>query len=157
MRPPATSRADAPFPATPQRLLPMNARLLADAVVAVHLAFIVFVVAGGLLVLWRRGWAVLHLPAVAWGAWTEFTGTLCPLTPWEQSLRQQAGAAGYAGGFVEHYLVPLIYPAALTPGLQFALGAFVLLVNAAIYLGVWRRRQRERRGHDGAAGGRRAQ
>jgi len=131
----------------------MNARLAADAIVAVHLAFIVFVVAGGLLVLRRRGWAVLHLPAVAWGAWTEFTGTLCPLTPWEQSLRQQAGAAGYAGGFVDHYLVPLIYPAGLTPGLQVALGALVLLLNAAIYLGVWRRRQRGRRGRDGAGDG----
>ena len=131
----------------------MNARLTADAIVAVHLAFIVFVVAGGLLVLRRRGWAVLHLPAVAWGAWTEFTGTLCPLTPWEQSLRQQAGAAGYAGGFVDHYLVPLIYPAGLTPGLQVALGALVLLLNAAIYLGVWRRRQRGRRGRDGAGDG----
>ena len=131
----------------------MNQRLLADAVVALHLAFILFVVGGGALVLWRRGWAVLHVPAVAWGAWTEFTGTLCPLTPWEQSLRQQAGAAGYAGGFVDHYLVPLIYPAGLTPGLQVALGALVLLLNAAIYLGVWRRRQRGRRGRDGAGDG----
>ena len=124
----------------------MNQRLLADTVVAVHLAFIAFVVVGGLLVLWRRWWAVLHLPAVAWGAWTEFTGTLCPLTPWEQALRRQAGEAGYAGGFVEHYIVPLIYPATLTPRLQLALGAFVLLLNAAVYLGAWRWRQRERDG-----------
>jgi hypothetical protein len=131
----------------------MNPRLAADAVVAFHFAFIVFVVAGGLLVLRRRGWAVLHLPAVAWGAFTEFTGTICPLTPWEQALRQQAGAAGYAGGFIEHYLVPLIYPAALTPGIQVALGAFVLLVNAAVYAAVWRRWERER----GSAGGRRVQ
>jgi len=127
----------------------MNQRLLADAVVAVHLGFIVFVIGGGLLMLWRRWWAVLHLPAVAWGAWTEFTGTLCPLTPWEQSLRRQAGEAGYAGGFVEHYLVPLIYPAALTPRLQIALGAFVLLLNAAIYVGVWRRRRHDRGGPEG--------
>ena len=124
----------------------MNQRLLADTVVAVHLAFIAFVVVGGLLVLWRRWWAVLHLPAVAWGAWTEFTGTLCPLTPWEQALRRQAGEAGYAGGFVEHYIVPLIYPAALTPRLQLALGAFVLLLNAAIYAAVWRRQRRARVG-----------
>ena len=124
----------------------MNQRLLADTVVALHLAFILFVVGGGLLVLWRRWWAVLHLPAVAWGAWTEFTGTLCPLTPWEQALRRQAGEAGYAGGFVEHYIVPLIYPATLTPRLQLALGAFVLLLNAAVYLGAWRWRQRERDG-----------
>jgi hypothetical protein len=122
----------------------MNPRLVADVVVAVHFAFIAFVVAGGLLVLWRRGWALVHLPAVAWGAWTEFTGTICPLTPWEQALRRQAGAAGYAGGFVEHYLVPLIYPAALTPGIQVALGAFVLIVNAALYAFVWRRWRRGR-------------
>lgn len=123
----------------------MNQRLLADAVVALHLAFILFVVGGGALVLWRRGWAVLHVPAVAWGAWTEFTGTLCPLTPWEQALRRQAGEAGYAGGFVEHYVVPLIYPAALTPRLQFALGVFVLLLNAAIYAAAWRRWRRAAR------------
>jgi hypothetical protein len=135
----------------------MNPRLLADVVVAVHLAFIVFVVAGGLLVLWRRGWAVLHLPAVAWGAWTEFTGTLCPLTPWEQSLRQQAGAAGYAGGFVEHYLVPLVYPAALTPRIQLALGTFVLLANAAVYLAAWRRWHRDRPGRVSGSGGGRPQ
>jgi len=103
------------------------------------------VVGGGVLVLWRRGWAVLHVPAVAWGAWTEFTGTLCPLTPWEQALRRQAGEAGYAGGFVEHYVVPLIYPAALTPRLQFALGVFVLLLNAAIYAAAWCRWRRAAR------------
>jgi len=123
----------------------VNQRLLADAVVALHLAFILFVVGGGALVLWRRGWAVLHVPAVAWGAWTEFTGTLCPLTPWEQALRRQAGEAGYAGGFVEHYVVPLIYPAALTPRLQFALGVFVLLLNAAIYAAAWCRWRRAAR------------
>ena len=135
----------------------MNPRLLADVVVAVHFAFILFVIAGGLLVFWRRGWALLHLPAVAWAAWTEFTGTICPLTPWEQALRREAGAAGYAGGFVEHYLVPLIYPAALTPGVQVALGAFVLLVNAALYAVVWRRWRRDGPGPRGAGRGRRAQ
>jgi len=135
----------------------MNPRLAADAVVAVHFAFIVFVVAGGVLVLWRRGWALVHLPAVAWGAWTEFTGTICPLTPWEQALRRQAGTAGYAGGFVEHYLVPLIYPAALTPGIQVALGAFVLTVNAVLYALVWRRWRRGRAPRRGLGGGRRPQ
>ena len=135
----------------------MNPRLAADAVVAVHFAFIVFVVAGGVLVLWRRGWALVHLPAVAWGAWTEFTGTICPLTPWEQALRRQAGTAGYAGGFVEHYLVPLIYPAALTPGIQVALGAFVLIVNAVLYAFVWRRWRRRRAPRRAIGGGRRPQ
>jgi len=85
-------------------------RLLADALVAFHFAFIVFVVAGGALALVRLGWAIVHLPSVAWAAWTEFTGTICPLTPWEQSLRRAAGDAGYSGGFIDHYLVPIIFP-----------------------------------------------
>jgi hypothetical protein len=76
----------------------MTYRLLADALVAIHLAFIAFVVAGGLLALHRRAWMLLHLPALAWGAWAEFTATICPLTPWENSLRRAAGEAGYAGG-----------------------------------------------------------
>ena len=122
----------------------MIARLLADAVVALHGAFIVFVIAGGFLVLWRRGFALVHVPAVAWGAWIEFTGTLCPLTPLENTLRQIAGDAGYAGGFVEHYLIPLIYPTGLTPRLQIGLGGVVLFANIVIYAFVfWRARRRE--------------
>ena len=117
----------------------MTARLLADALVAAHLAFIVFVVAGGLLVLRRPGWAALHLPAVAWGAFAELTRTVCPLTPLENSLRRGAGEAGYAGGFIEHYVVPLLYPEALTPRLQIALGLAVIVVNLVVYAFVWRR------------------
>jgi hypothetical protein len=120
----------------------MTARLLADLLVAAHLAFIVFALGGAALVLWRRSVAVLHLPAAAWAAWTEFTGTVCPLTPWEQALRREAGEAGYSGGFVEHYLIPLIYPAGLTPAIQSALGIVVVAVNLALYALVWRRRRR---------------
>jgi hypothetical protein len=115
----------------------MIARLLADTVLALHAAFIVFVVAGGVLVLWRRGIALLHLPAVAWGAWTEFTGTVCPLTPLENSLRRSAGDTGYAGGFVEHYLTAVIYPAGLTPHLQAAFGGALLAINVVLYALVW--------------------
>lgn len=117
----------------------MTARLLADALVAAHLAFIVFVVAGGLLVLRSRRWAVLHLPAVAWGAFAEITRTVCPLTPLENSLRLRAGDAGYAGGFIEHYIVPLIYPEALTARTQVVLGLTVIAVNVAVYALAWRR------------------
>jgi hypothetical protein len=128
----------------------MIARLLADAIVAAHLAFIVFVVAGGLLAMWRRAWAAVHVPAAAWGAWTEFTGTVCPLTPWENALRRAAGDAGYAGGFVEHYVIPLIYPDALTSRAQFMLGVGVVAINVAAYLLAWRKWRRHRLPQEGA-------
>lgn len=122
----------------------MTARLLADGVVALHLAFIVFVVAGGLLALKRPVWAALHLPAAAWGVFTELTGTVCPLTPWENALRRAAGDAGYAGGFVEHYVIPLVYPEALTPRTQLVLGVCVIAVNVVVYTLVWRHRRGRR-------------
>ena len=122
----------------------MTARLLADAVVVAHLAFIAFVLAGGVLALRDRKWAVLHLPAVAWGAFTEFTGTVCPLTPLENSLRRSAGEAGYAGGFIEQYVMPLIYPGALTSRMQVLLGLVVIAVNALVYAAAWRSWRRDR-------------
>ena len=107
--------------------------LLADAVVVVHLLFIVFVLLGALLILrWRR-WVWLHVPAVAWGMSVEFMHLYCPLTPFENSLRAKAGAAGYEGDFVGHYLIPLIYPTGLTPEIQIVLGAIVLAVNLVVY------------------------
>ena len=117
-------------------------RVAGDAVVVAHLAFIVFVVGGGALVLaWPRiAW--LHLPAAVWGAYAELTSTICPLTPLENALRLRAGQAGYAGGFVEHYLLPVIYPAGLTPHIQTLLGAFVVAVNLVFYAIAWRRRRR---------------
>jgi hypothetical protein len=121
----------------------MTARLLADVIVAVHFAFIAFVVAGGLLAFKDGRWAAIHLPAVAWGAWTEFTGTLCPLTPLENSLRHEAGDAGYAGGFIERYLIPLIYSDALTARVQVLLGAVIIALNAALYALAWRKWRRD--------------
>ena len=119
----------------------MTALLAADAVVALHFAFIAFVVAGGVLTLLDRRWAIVHLPAVAWAAWTEFTATVCPLTPWENTLRTEAGEGGYGESFIGHYIVPLIYPQNLTPGKQIALGIGVVAVNAVVYALVWRRRR----------------
>lgn len=112
---------------------------LADAVLVLHLIFIVFVVAGGLLVLrWPRlAWA--HVPAVIWGALIEFSGSVCPLTPLEVALRQQAGQAGYAGGFIEHYVAGLIYPGGLSRIVQLFLGFFVLGLNGVVYQRLWRR------------------
>jgi len=115
-------------------------RLAADAVLAAHLAFVLFVVCGGLLVLRTPPLAWLHLPAVAWAAFVELSGSICPLTPLEVTLRRGAGEAGYGGDFVEHYLVALIYPAGLTRQLQMAIGAAVLLINLLVYFVLWRRR-----------------
>ncbi len=113
--------------------------LLADAVLLLHLAYIVFVVAGAaLLTRWPRLlW--LHLPALAWGAWVELASRVCPLTPLENRLRGRAGEVGYDEGFVAHYLLPLIYPPGLTPGWQWLLGVLLLAVNAALYWRWWRR------------------
>jgi hypothetical protein len=118
----------------------MPYRFAADAVLAAHLAFVLFVVCGGLLVLRTPRLAWLHLPAVAWAAFVELSGSICPLTPLEVTLRRGAGDAGYAGDFVEHYLVALIYPAGLTRELQMAIGATVLLINLLVYFVLWRRR-----------------
>ena len=113
---------------------------LADLVVTVHVLFVVFVVLGGLLALrWPRA-AWLHLPAAVWGALIEFAGWICPLTPLELWLRGLAGQAGYGGGFIEHYMLPVLYPAGLTRGVQVVLGVFVVGVNVVVYWLVLRRR-----------------
>ena len=109
-------------------------RAAADAVLLAHFAFVLFVVLGGLLVLrWPR-LAWLHVPAVAWAAFVELSGQVCPLTPIEVALRVGAGGAGYSGDFLERYIVAAIYPDGLTRGIQLMLGAAVLLINAAIYV-----------------------
>jgi hypothetical protein len=114
-------------------------KLLADAVAVLHLLFVAFAVAGGLLALRWRWMPWLHLPALAWGATVEFTGWICPLTPLENRLRAAGGEAGYSGGFVDHYLLPLLYPAALDREMQLALGLGLLAINAVAYFLVWRR------------------
>jgi hypothetical protein len=118
--------------------------LLADVVVVVHLAFIAFAALGALLALrWPRA-AWIHLPAAAWGVGIEWTGGTCPLTPLENALRRAAGEAGYGGGFVERYVVPWVYPPGLSPGIQVALGAGLLVWNVALYAWVARRRREPR-------------
>jgi len=114
-------------------------RIAADGVLALHLAFVLFAMLGGFLVLRRVGLAWLHLPAVAWAAFVEFSGRICPLTPLEGALRQAAGDAGYAGDFLEHYLLAMIYPEGLTHDVQIILGATVVIVNVAIYALILRR------------------
>jgi len=117
--------------------------ILADAIVIVHLLFVAFVMAGGfLLVRWPKlVW--LHLPAAAWGAFIEFTGGVCPLTPLENHLRVLGGESAYSGDFVERYLLPMLYPENLTLPVQQVLGGVVVAVNLAAYAlvyFVWRRK-----------------
>jgi hypothetical protein len=111
----------------------MAFQVLADVTVVLHVAFVLFVVLGGLLVARWPALAWVHLPAAAWGAWVEIAGRVCPLTPLENWLRIRGGSPAYSAGFIEHYLVPLLYPSTLSRELQYALAAFVLLVNALVY------------------------
>ena len=107
--------------------------LAADLLVLIHFSFIIFVVLGGLLVLrWPKvAWA--HLPAVAWGAWIEFAHATCPLTPFEKSLRAAAGQDAYEGGFISHYIIPLIYPPGFDAETATILGYIVISVNVMFY------------------------
>lgn len=121
-------------------------RLAADVVLIAHFAFVLFVVLGGLLVLrWPRV-AWIHVPIAIYGAVIEFVGFICPLTPLENSLRARGGEAGYSGGFVEHYITATIYPSGLTRRIQLVLGIGVLVLNAVVYMIVFRRRTRSGRG-----------
>ena len=120
-------------------------RVLADGVLVVHLAFVLFVALGGFVVLrWPRV-AWLHVPAAIWGVYIEFTGRICPLTPLENSFRVRGGEAGYSGGFIDHYITALIYPDGLTRTTQIAIGLGVLIMNIVLYILVIRR-QRQRSG-----------
>ena len=112
----------------------MSYGALADLIVAIHFAFMLFVGVGGLLVLrWRRV-AWLHVPAAVWGIWIEFSGRICPLTPLENRYRELGGHAGYSGGFIEHYILPVLYPHGLTRSTQVVLGLAVAAFNVWLYI-----------------------
>jgi Protein of Unknown function (DUF2784) len=113
--------------------------LFADLVVIVHLSFVGFVLLGGLLELKWRSIVWVHLPAAAWGAIVELSGWICPLTPLENWLWEQAGEAGYRGDFITYYLLPILYPETLTREVQTILGLMVVLLNAAIYWWLWKK------------------
>jgi len=119
--------------------------LLADSILIVHLLFILFAVAGGLLVMKYLPLIWLHMPALCWAIWIAYSGSICPLTPLEQALRQKGGeAAAYSGGFIEHYLEPVIYPDGLTREAQWWIAVLLLVVNVGAYLLVfraWRKRR----------------
>ncbi len=126
----------------------MGYRIAADAVVLLHLGFIVFALAGGSLVLRWPVVALAHVPAMAWATSIELTGRLCPLTTVENRLRAAAGARGYTGGFVEHYVIGIVYPAGLTRQDELVLAAVVVIVNVLVYAWVLTRRRRASRGSD---------
>ena len=121
-------------------------QFLADATLMLHLAFIVFVLGGGLLALRWPKTAWIHLPAAGWAAFVELTSRICPLTPLENYFLELAGSAPYQGDFIMHHLWPIIYPAGLTPDIQKTLGIFVIALNIIIYVAVILRRMRHRAG-----------
>jgi hypothetical protein len=112
-------------------------RVAADIVVVIHLAFIAFVVLGGLLAFRWRWIPWLQLPMAFWGGILELRGLICPLTPFENWLRQNAGEAGYPGGFTEHYVLPVVYPTGLTRPTQVALAVLVCFANVLVYSFIW--------------------
>lgn len=119
-------------------------RIAADGVVVVHLAFILFVILGG-LTLFRRPWMVwVHVPAALWGGIVELTGAPCPLTPLENHLRRAGNVQAYSGGFIDHYIMPVVYPPGLTRETQIVLGGLIVAVNAGIYYRFLARRRKNR-------------
>ena len=111
-------------------------RFLADAIIIIHLIFILFVILGGFLALRNKRWSIVHLPAALWAATIEFKGWMCPLTPLENWFREKGGNSIYQGDFIEHYLLPIIYPADLTRELQIIFGLSVVIINIAVYIWV---------------------
>ena len=112
--------------------------VLAASAAVLHFAFILFVIGGAFLLLQWPKLMWIHLPAAVWGVLIEWFSWYCPLTKWENYFLQQAGRAGYSGGFVAHYIMPVIYPAGLTRGHEIVIGVFVLVLNAGIYMRVFR-------------------
>ena len=111
----------------------MTARTLVDLVLAFHLAFIIFAVLGGFLVLWKPWIAWLHVPSVLWSGYVNLSGQVCPLTPLENRFRDLAGQAGYEGGFIQHYLTPLVYPGVMPERWGLISGFSVLAWNVLVY------------------------
>jgi hypothetical protein len=124
-------------------LKPVSYIFAANTLLIIHFAFVCFVVLGGLLVLKWRWLAFIHIPSAIWGALIEFQGWICPLTPLEQRLRVAGNQSGYSGGFIEHYLVSLLYPDYLDRQVQIILGSLVVITNVAIYAWLWTKRTRQ--------------
>ena len=117
----------------------MSYWIAANVVVLVHLGFILFVTFGGLLLLRSRKWACVHLPAVIWGSIVELKGWICPLTPLENWLREKGGHEIYRDAFIEHYILPIIYPSGYTREFQIILGLLVIVINLFLYTWAYQR------------------
>ena len=117
---------------------------LADVVVLIHAAFVIFAALGGFLVLYRPGWMWLHVPAAIWAALVELMGWVCPLTPLENRFRAMAGVTPYGSGFIEHYVMPVLYPEMLTRRHEILLGLFVLTLNLVLYAWAFSRRHSQK-------------
>jgi len=128
-------------------------RFLADLIVLLHVAFVLFVVLGGLLALRWPAVPWVHLPAALWGAWIEVSGGVCPLTPLENALRRRAGEAAYGGDFIGRYVLPVLYPHALTRRIQLLLAMVVVGVNVGVYWYVWVSRSSPTRARSARPGG----
>src|SRR4029077_10935078 len=115
----------------------MSEGAMADALVVLHALFVAFAIGGGILVIWRPIIALAHLPAALWAACVELSGSICPLTPLENAWRRAGGEAGYTGGFIEHYVLPMLYPPGLTARMQLGLGIGVIAINALLYSIAW--------------------
>ena len=122
----------------------MPYKFLADLIVLIHFSFILFVVFGGFMALKWKKLIYIHIPAALWGTAISIIGWVCPLTPLEIELRVRAGSGSYTGGFIDHYLIPIIYPPGLTRGIQYYLAAGVIIINATAYYLFWRKYRKSR-------------
>ena len=120
----------------------MGYRLAADAMVTAHLLYIVFVVVGGFIAFRARWILWLHVPAVLWAIYVQYVGRVCPLTAWEKEFRARAGDAGYEGGFIDHYIVPIVYPPDMPVAMHLVLGTLVILINGGVYAALFVRARR---------------
>jgi hypothetical protein len=123
----------------------MSYRIAADIIMLLHMLFTLFVMFGSLLALYKRWIVWLHIPVVLWGVAIAVIGWICPLTPLENAIRIAAGQEGYSGGFVEHYLITIIYPDGLTRRGQLILAGLIIVVNILLYGFVLRKKRAKKK------------
>ena len=108
--------------------------IAANLILIVHFIFILFVVFGALLFFVSTKIIFIHVPAVIWGSYIELTNSICPLTYLENWFLKKSNKTTYSEGFIQNYLVPIVYPMNLTKDLQIYLGIALIVVNIIIYV-----------------------